>query len=1497
MAEPTLIKTDPDSVSENTEPQTDRAQGVKGEQTQQNQKGLESTEGVKAVEPEPLETDSFLNALIENNQNKAPAQETNQADVEALQQLIAEGADPTQLLEETAAGEGEPTDGGGIYIPTIDRTAEEVLADTGFDTTATGSVNVVEEELLLDPRIPVLPVVSVSLAEDGALAVTEGSGSTVTLENPVIVEGNAVSVLEGTSESTKQVTFVISLNKVFDKGVQVTYELRSFSADNPEDWFNGDVINTVTIPTGETTLLVTVEIVEDHLVEGDEQFDIVLVDAVNATINPEVNSVVITIYDDDNLPEAFNDSYVTEEDTPITISTGSGVLLNDTGADNGEVLTVTGFEQPANGTVTLNEDGSFTYTPAADFNGQDSFTYAMTDGFNGESSATVSINVTPDLPTVIVEGTGVEGTTVEEGNFALFTVKLSEAHESALTVDLSLTNGTADDSDYDTTQFFDINGNPIGNSVTFAVGVTSIDVYVQTIENDPDGEALENYTVTATLAGSNSASVLGGITDPALPPPPPPPPPPDPTINIGDASTVEEGNVLAYTVTLNGASDTVVTTNLNISGGTATGGDGTDSSHDYTSVIYDAAAGGNAITALTFAIGETSKTIYVRTINNDPPFAESDETVIVTLSGISGANQGTTTGSGTITDGTAPVINISDASTVEEGNVLAYTVTLNGASDTVVTTNLNISGGTATGGDGTDSSHDYTSVIYDAAAGGNAITALTFAIGETSKTIYVRTINNDPPFAESAETVIVTLSGISGATAGTTTASGTIIDQTLPTINISGGDTEEEGGVLAYTVGISGASEGAVNATLGFGSGTASADDYTAKFYSDAATTNEITSVSFAAGNTADQTIYVRTLDNDPPFAEGSETVIVTLSGISGATAGTTTASGTIIDQTLPTSLDTANSVDEADLDLILDANDLAIGTSMGTTPSEDGETVTGSLNLQSGWTAVASSGTTSDGNKYQINADGTYVYTLVNAADHSGGVVVDSIDYTVTNGVGIQTNTLTITINNDAPTAVNDGVLGSVDDNVIGVTTGTVSDLLSNDSYGADGEASSDAITIAGGSLGGTVTISGNNIVYTSATDVAPGATATETFTYTIKDADGDITTATFTVELTDGKATIGTPVDSAVDEEGLSDGNAGDSYSSGDLVGEAISVSNVDLDIDYGVDGAGGVTFDATQTALTNLSLKSGGATVKFVQLSNSTVLVGYIGGTAPTAGNYTTDASVVFYAELDSTGTGSYDFTLKQVLDHATANSEDDIDLVFAFTAVDAEGEGGNSSFTVTVDDDGPVTFTPESASIVNLAGNAFEFNIDFEAAAGADGVGNVVFTTADATPLLDTNGEVITFGGQAVYLYNKSAGNVIEGRTSNVDENSGDLAFTATLIPGTDTYSIDLEGVLRNNPSFSFETANGIGGGNTTFFAMGIGSGNENDVLVSGNNQTVNNSTGNIGIGTGQNIGSGDTARFDMVKNIVSDNGSTASHSGHYEISTYIQEISKVQGGGE
>ena len=50
--------------------------------------------------------------------------------------------------------------------------------------------------------------------------------------------------------------------------------------------------------------------------------------------------------------------------------------------------------QPAHGTVVLNSNGSFTYTPAANFNGADSFTYRASDGTAQSSIATVALTVT-----------------------------------------------------------------------------------------------------------------------------------------------------------------------------------------------------------------------------------------------------------------------------------------------------------------------------------------------------------------------------------------------------------------------------------------------------------------------------------------------------------------------------------------------------------------------------------------------------------------------------------------------------------------------------------------------------------------------------------------------------------------------------------------------------------------------------------------------------------------------------------------------------------------------------------------------------------------------------------------------------------------------------------------------------------------------------------------------------------------------------------------------
>src|SRR5262249_10458744 len=77
-------------------------------------------------------------------------------------------------------------------------------------------------------------------------------------------------------------------------------------------------------------------------------------------------------------PVATSDSYTTAEDTPLS-PTASGVLANDTDVD-GDTLSAKLVTGPVHGTLALNANGSFTYTPNANYNGSDSFTYRANDG-------------------------------------------------------------------------------------------------------------------------------------------------------------------------------------------------------------------------------------------------------------------------------------------------------------------------------------------------------------------------------------------------------------------------------------------------------------------------------------------------------------------------------------------------------------------------------------------------------------------------------------------------------------------------------------------------------------------------------------------------------------------------------------------------------------------------------------------------------------------------------------------------------------------------------------------------------------------------------------------------------------------------------------------------------------------------------------------------------------------------------------------------------------
>ncbi|MHC4435417.1 MAG: Ig-like domain-containing protein, partial [Planctomycetota bacterium] len=110
---------------------------------------------------------------------------------------------------------------------------------------------------------------------------------------------------------------------------------------------------------------------------------------------PATVSISVTPVNDP--PKAHDDVLVTEEDKPATID----VLANDTEVDN-EVLKVTAATKSAGGSVTVNPNGTLTYTPNADFYGKDTFTYIVTDGQGMTDSATVRVEVTSanDAPSI-----------------------------------------------------------------------------------------------------------------------------------------------------------------------------------------------------------------------------------------------------------------------------------------------------------------------------------------------------------------------------------------------------------------------------------------------------------------------------------------------------------------------------------------------------------------------------------------------------------------------------------------------------------------------------------------------------------------------------------------------------------------------------------------------------------------------------------------------------------------------------------------------------------------------------------------------------------------------------------------------------------------------------------------------------------------------------------------------------------------------------------------
>ena len=114
-------------------------------------------------------------------------------------------------------------------------------------------------------------------------------------------------------------------------------------------------------------------------------------------VNSNVATVSITVNPVNDAPVAANDAYSTIEDTALAVA-APGVLGNDSDAD-GDPLSAVLVSGPAHGTLMLNANGSFSYTPAAGFSGLDAFSYRASDGSTFSQTRVVSLNVSPAAST------------------------------------------------------------------------------------------------------------------------------------------------------------------------------------------------------------------------------------------------------------------------------------------------------------------------------------------------------------------------------------------------------------------------------------------------------------------------------------------------------------------------------------------------------------------------------------------------------------------------------------------------------------------------------------------------------------------------------------------------------------------------------------------------------------------------------------------------------------------------------------------------------------------------------------------------------------------------------------------------------------------------------------------------------------------------------------------------------------------------------------------
>lgn len=340
-------------------------------------------------------------------------------------------------------------DGSFTYVPDANYFGEDSFTYRAADNVGTGNVAKVTIVVTPLPDDPSPTVDSYAVDEDSVLTVDVDSG---VLANDIDVDNDELTATVDTGPTSG----TLQLNSD-----------GSFSYTPAADFFGEDSFS-YTVSDGTTT--------SDPVV-------------VTLTVNPL-----------EDVPLATDDSYGVDEDGSLAVAAASGVLANDSDAD-GDTLSVTLDVGPTDGTLTLEEDGSFTYVPDADFFGTDTFTYLVSDG-TSESQAVVTISVEgqPDAPSAIDDDFSVLIDDPEQTLDVLGNDTSDPDDDEALTV-ISITQGSEGGT-------VSISSDGLSILYTPSSGFEGTETFTYTIEDED--ELTSTATVTVDVSEATN-SVLSGF--------------------------------------------------------------------------------------------------------------------------------------------------------------------------------------------------------------------------------------------------------------------------------------------------------------------------------------------------------------------------------------------------------------------------------------------------------------------------------------------------------------------------------------------------------------------------------------------------------------------------------------------------------------------------------------------------------------------------------------------------------------------------------------------------------------------------------------------------------------------------------------------------------------------------------------------------------------------------------------------------------------------------